>query len=281
MTRWFPVARADDVVPRHVVHTQLLGQELAVWRDDADGVNAWENRCPHRGVRLSIGTNTGTELRCRYHAWRFAGGSGRCSFIPSHPTQKPASTLRARVYPVHVRGGHVWVTLDPLGTQALGTEHLGTEHLGTEHLGTEHLGTEALGREAEGPPLLIPAAYGLSLRSVYVRAPAARVAAELQRGYRLHGDIDVPVVQSDEFALEARPAGASNDTARQGSAREGWLQLWLQPMSTAETTIHGTIFAAAHAAADTPIPATERLRWLRHHNLQLTSLRDASERSGL
>jgi len=267
MRRWFPVAGADDVVPRHVVHTQLLGQELAVWRDDADELNAWENRCPHRGVRLSIGTNTGTELRCRYHGWRFASGSGRCSFIPSHPTQKPASTLRARVYPVCVRGGHVWVTLEPSRTEAEGTEALGTFAVGTAAVGT----AEAGGTEAKVPPLPLPSADGLCLRSVYVRAPAARIAAELLRGYRLHEDIEVPVLQSDEFALEARPQGAAADTLR-----GAWLQLWLQPMSTTETTIHGTM----HAAAETPIPAAERLRWLRHHNLELTILRDAAERGG-
>jgi hypothetical protein len=32
---WFPVARVEEVVPRHVVHAQLLGQEIALWRDDA------------------------------------------------------------------------------------------------------------------------------------------------------------------------------------------------------------------------------------------------------
>jgi hypothetical protein len=120
---------------------------------------------------------------------------------------------------------------------------------------------------------------------VYVRAPAARVAADLLRGYRLHENIEVPVMQRDEFAFEARPPGAAADTAR-----GAWLQIWLQPMSTTETTVHGTMHAAAETpihAAQTPIHAaqmaihaTERLRWLRHHNLQLTSLRDASERVG-
>jgi nitrite reductase/ring-hydroxylating ferredoxin subunit len=109
--RWYPMARSEELVFRHIVHAQLLGQELALWRDDAGRANAWENRCPHRGVRLSIGTNDGTELRCRYHAWRFASGTGQCTFLPAHPTQKPASTMKVRTYPVSEKYGYVWVSL--------------------------------------------------------------------------------------------------------------------------------------------------------------------------
>jgi phenylpropionate dioxygenase-like ring-hydroxylating dioxygenase large terminal subunit len=109
--RWYPLSRSEELVPRHIAHAQLLGQELALWRDDVGRANAWENRCPHRGVRLSIGSNCGSELHCRYHGWRFASASGQCTFIPAHPTQKPASTIKARTFPVEERYGFVWVAL--------------------------------------------------------------------------------------------------------------------------------------------------------------------------
>jgi nitrite reductase/ring-hydroxylating ferredoxin subunit len=109
--RWFPVARIEEAVPRHVVQAQLLGQEVAVWRDDAGRINAWENRCPHRGVRLSIGLNDGKELRCQYHGWRYESGSGQCTFIPAHPSQKPANVIRVNTFPVAERYGFIWVNL--------------------------------------------------------------------------------------------------------------------------------------------------------------------------
>jgi nitrite reductase/ring-hydroxylating ferredoxin subunit len=109
--RWFPVARTEEAVPRHVVQAQLLGQELAIWRDDAGLINAWANRCPHRGVRLSIGMNTGTELRCQYHGWRYSTNGGQCTFIPAHPDRKPASVIRASAYGCCERYGFVWVNL--------------------------------------------------------------------------------------------------------------------------------------------------------------------------
>ena len=123
-SRWFPVARVEEVVPRHVVQAQLLGQEIALWRDDAGRVNAWENRCPHRGVRLSIGINDGKQLRCQYHGWRYASGSGQCTFIPAHPNQKPANVIRIKRFAVVERYGFIWVSLaegaDPAEVPMLG-----------------------------------------------------------------------------------------------------------------------------------------------------------------
>ena len=64
--QWHVIASSEDLPFRHVYQTRLLGQELAVWRDDAGEVNVWENRCPHRGVRLSLGVNVGDQLKCQY-----------------------------------------------------------------------------------------------------------------------------------------------------------------------------------------------------------------------
>ncbi|MEM9200627.1 MAG: Rieske 2Fe-2S domain-containing protein [Actinomycetota bacterium] len=112
MTTWFPIADCFDVVPRHVVRASLHGHELAVWQADDGNVNVWENRCLHRGVRLSIGTNDGAELVCRYHAWRYANRSGGCTYIPAHPADAPARTVHCVTFPVMERYGLIWTTLD-------------------------------------------------------------------------------------------------------------------------------------------------------------------------
>lgn len=113
--RWYPVAASDDLPPGHVYQTRLDGHPLAIWRAEIGTVNIWEDRCPHRGVRFSVGIAAGEELICQYHAWRFASGSGACTHIPAQPTSKPAAAIRATVWPAVEQGGLVWTGVAPEG----------------------------------------------------------------------------------------------------------------------------------------------------------------------
>jgi ferredoxin-NADP reductase/nitrite reductase/ring-hydroxylating ferredoxin subunit len=108
---WHPIAASDDLPFRHVFHGQLLGRELAVWRADDGNINIWENRCLHRGVRLSIGINEGAELKCQYHGWRYANRSAGCTYIPAHPADAPARRITNRTYPMREAHGLVWTRL--------------------------------------------------------------------------------------------------------------------------------------------------------------------------
>ena len=148
--RWFPVCRGEEAARRHIVHTALLGQEIAVWRADGGLVNAWENRCPHRGIRLSVGSNLGDRLKCRYHGWSYESDSGQCIDRPAHPGEKPPSLVRARRFSCAEVAGYVWV----------------------------RLAGEGDGGEGPVPGTKQP---GLTLRSVPVRARASTVLDALAR----------------------------------------------------------------------------------------------------
>lgn len=115
LQRWHPIATEYDLEPRSLFRTKLLGHELVVWRADDGFVNVWENRCLHRGVRLSIGTNDGAELICRYHAWRYSNRTAGCTYIPAHPADSPARTITNKTFPVTNRYGLVWSSQDPQG----------------------------------------------------------------------------------------------------------------------------------------------------------------------
>ena len=114
-SRWYPIAASSDLPFRHTFHGQLLGREFAVWRADDGYVNVWENRCLHRGVRLSIGINDGRELKCQYHGWRYANRTAGCTYIPAHPADSPARTICNRTYPSIERYGLVWSGEEPEG----------------------------------------------------------------------------------------------------------------------------------------------------------------------
>lgn len=113
--RWYPIAALHDLAPRHVYRTTLAGHDLIAWATQDGTPQVWADRCPHRAVRLSLGEVVGNELRCQYHAWRFAAG-GACTFIPAQPGLKVPGSIHATVWPVALSGGMVWSGIAPEGT---------------------------------------------------------------------------------------------------------------------------------------------------------------------
>ena len=109
---WHPVApshhlRAGD----NIVAAFAKGEELALWRSEDGAVQAWENRCPHRGLRLTMGRVLNGRLSCAYHGWEYAP-DGRCAAIPANPSLPLPKNVRVRAFSVEERNGMVWVSTD-------------------------------------------------------------------------------------------------------------------------------------------------------------------------
>jgi vanillate O-demethylase monooxygenase subunit len=108
---WHAVAYAHEVgISPH--HTQLLGEQLVVWRDSRGVPHAFRDLCIHRGTALSLGSVAGDEIVCAYHGWRY-GVDGRCTAIPQldDPSRVPAKA-RATAYRCQERYGLIFVALD-------------------------------------------------------------------------------------------------------------------------------------------------------------------------
>jgi vanillate O-demethylase monooxygenase subunit len=110
---WYAAALSEEVseVPRQV---WLLGRPWVVVRFDGHRqLAAFADRCPHRLAPLSLGTNCGDSLRCRYHGWRFAP-DGRCLEVPSNGPDVPVPPRAAVQVPAGVteRYGLVWLAPD-------------------------------------------------------------------------------------------------------------------------------------------------------------------------
>ncbi|MCW2476170.1 aromatic ring-hydroxylating dioxygenase subunit alpha [Candidatus Symbiopectobacterium sp. NZEC151] len=69
---WYPVLASWEVQANPVGITRL-GEQIVVWRDSDGQVQALEDRCPHRGARLSLGWNLGDRIACWYHGVEVAG----------------------------------------------------------------------------------------------------------------------------------------------------------------------------------------------------------------
>ena len=108
--RWIAIAMDHQIVPGSSNPILLRGIPLAAWRPSQGPVNVWEDRCPHRGMRLSFGFVQDDMLRCIYHGWGYAPG-GKCMSIPAHPALEPPKTICANTYPSETRFGMVWTNL--------------------------------------------------------------------------------------------------------------------------------------------------------------------------
>ena len=111
MTDWFPLALGMDVPPETAAPARLRGKEIALWRGADGQVHAWEDRCPHRGMRLSFGFVRNGNLACLYHGWQF-GADATCRHIPAHPELRVPGTIHAHAYRAEERAGVIWVSLN-------------------------------------------------------------------------------------------------------------------------------------------------------------------------
>ena len=105
---WIPLALSRDVPVGTTRAAILDGAELVIWRGSAGTAQVWEDRCPHRGMRLSFGFVRENSLNCLYHGWRYEAGS-QCLRIPAHPDLAVPPTIRARAFRAHEAAGLIWL----------------------------------------------------------------------------------------------------------------------------------------------------------------------------
>lgn len=101
---WYPVVPSWMVCEAPIGITRL-GEQIVVWRDQDDQIHAVEDRCPHRGARLSHGWNFGDRLQCWYHGVQ-VGADGSVLEVPAMPECNLKGKTVLKSYPAQeVRGG--------------------------------------------------------------------------------------------------------------------------------------------------------------------------------
>jgi phenylpropionate dioxygenase-like ring-hydroxylating dioxygenase large terminal subunit len=107
---WY-VAATDTEVGREPIGRVILGEPIVFFRSEQGTPIAFEDRCPHRHLPLSMGKLIGDDLQCRYHGLRF-GTDGRCVRIPGQDHVPQAA--KVKTYPVVERYHWIWIWMgDP------------------------------------------------------------------------------------------------------------------------------------------------------------------------
>ena len=112
---WTPAAPSSRL-RRQPLSLVVAGERIVLFRDTAGRAAALIDRCPHRGVALSLGRiDDQGQIECPFHGWRF-DRQGRCTHVPLNPKAR-CEQLSATPLPVRELGGLLWIYTAP-GPQA-------------------------------------------------------------------------------------------------------------------------------------------------------------------
>jgi phenylpropionate dioxygenase-like ring-hydroxylating dioxygenase large terminal subunit len=107
---WY-VAATDAEVGRKPFGRTILGDPVVFFRTEDGKPVAFEDRCAHRHLPLSMGKLVGDQLQCHYHGLRF-DATGRCVRIPGQDQIPPSA--KVKTYPVVERYKWIWIWMgDP------------------------------------------------------------------------------------------------------------------------------------------------------------------------
>src|SRR5262245_47910943 len=80
--QWTPIELCARVGRGRTLRVSVAGEHVALFRSRRGALAALIDRCPHRGVALSLGKVTREgEIECPFHGWRF-DAAGRCTAMP-------------------------------------------------------------------------------------------------------------------------------------------------------------------------------------------------------
>lgn len=99
---WRPLRPARELKDKPLEH-RLLGHEIVLYRTADGRAHALNNRCPHRRMRLALGTVVGDRLVCPYHGWNF--GTDGVGASPGNP----GLPVHTNCYDVREHGGMLWL----------------------------------------------------------------------------------------------------------------------------------------------------------------------------
>ena len=95
---WYPVLPSWALGDTPIGITRL-SRNIVLWRDRDGHVHALEDRCPHRGARLSLGWNLGDRLACWYHGVE-VDSNGKVEKVPAVENCSMEGKKTTQSYPV-------------------------------------------------------------------------------------------------------------------------------------------------------------------------------------
>lgn len=107
---WYVVAESHELARSQVISRSVLGEWLAIFRDESGKVAALQDRCLHRTAQISRGRVADGKLQCPYHGWTYRA-DGTVIQIPSLGPDFKEGSRCARSYEVVEQENYIYVKL--------------------------------------------------------------------------------------------------------------------------------------------------------------------------
>jgi vanillate O-demethylase monooxygenase subunit len=108
---WYMGGWDHEVMDGKLLERRILDQPVVFYRGESGQIVALDNRCCHRGAKLSQGRIEGDCVRCMYHGLKF-DPSGKCVQIPGQDRIPPQ--LGVKSYPLVEKQHCMWIWMgDP------------------------------------------------------------------------------------------------------------------------------------------------------------------------
>jgi len=105
--RWYAIAPSETVEPGEIVRLTRFGEPWILFRRPDGVLSMLEDRCPHRGAPLSLGTHLGDRVQCAYHGLQVAG-DGTVIRVPGMPGCHLEGKQLARSLPTVEHAGTIF-----------------------------------------------------------------------------------------------------------------------------------------------------------------------------
>src|SRR5262249_44727278 len=110
---WYIAALSRELKPGKILARTVYSKHFAIFRDAHGKACVLEDRCLHRGTKLSEGHCSERGLHCPYHGWVY-DSDGNVISVPSEGPSCDETSLRSRKWkitspPVIEQDGAIWI----------------------------------------------------------------------------------------------------------------------------------------------------------------------------
>jgi phenylpropionate dioxygenase-like ring-hydroxylating dioxygenase large terminal subunit len=107
--QWYAILESNEIKKGRPIGVTRMAEKMVAWRDSAGTLTLMADKCPHRGVALSIGEVKNDCIQCPFHGFEY-DRSGDCTLVPANgKTASPPKALHVQTYPTREAHGLVYI----------------------------------------------------------------------------------------------------------------------------------------------------------------------------